>query len=315
MRKIIAGALALCLGCAFALAQQQVVLLVGFSAGGPTDVMARKLQPHLAKYLKSEIVIVNIPGVSGTLAVKRLKDAGPDEILLTPDFPLSLAPHMPALKDDPKFALDDFVPVAIVSQTNSSIIVKADSPLKTVKDYVATALADPTRGDYATAGVGSTAHLMMQELFLLSKEKGQTIEARHVPHKGVGPSVQSVIGGHVPTIVVPLSEALQRKGSLRALCVFAFERSPLALDVPTCTEGGYPVAQDATFGFFASKRMPEEQVRRMQKAVRAAVVAERTWFHSVGLETPDIDAVAYGKQVRDDHDRLGAIVEALAKQR
>lgn len=316
MRWFIAAAMLLC-GSLTASAQGCLIIMVGFAAGGTTDVIGRTLADSIGKELGAPCVVIeNKAGASGILAADVVKNADARTILLTPDFTLAITPHMPEFRENPRYGITDFLPLAIAAKYHSGLIVRGDSPLRSVDDYVAATAKDPTRGDFATTGYGSMSHLLMQDLLQQIQKKGTTLAPKHVPHKGVAPAMLSVLGGHVPVASLTLSEALPRiaDGSIRMLCLFAQQRSHFAPQIPTCTEAGYPVAQDGWFGFVASARTSAGDVMRISNAIRAAVRKHRDALHALGLETADVDPIEFHRLLVADHERLGRIVRSLQPQ-
>ena len=180
-------------------------MIVGFPAGGGTDVTARVLAEALRGAYASTVLVENKPGASARIAVEYVKNAEPDGsvMLFTPDFPMTLYPHsFKSLSYDP---LKDFTPVgpATTSMLSYNVGPAVPASVKSLGDYVQWCKANPDKASYGTTSAGATPHFAG---VMLSNESKVTLNPVH--YRGGAPALQDVVGGHIPMSVNPLSEAL-----------------------------------------------------------------------------------------------------------
>jgi tripartite-type tricarboxylate transporter receptor subunit TctC len=247
-------------------------LIVGYPAGGASDVAARILAQKMGEQMKQPMVVENRPGSAGNIGADAVAKAAPDGYtLLLGTISLSVNPSLyPKMSYDPQ---KDLSPISIISTTAFVLVCNPEAPYRTTRD-----LLDAARGknggrpgdiNYATAGNGSGSHLFTE---LLASTAG--IKLTHVPYKGAAPAMNDVLGNQVPltfdNIITTLP--LIRAGKLRALAVSTRERSKVAPDIPTLDESGVP-GFDATawFGLFAPAGTPREIIQKLNHEVRQAV--------------------------------------------
>lgn len=202
-------------------------LLVGFSAGGGVDAMARLLAPRLGALLGQQIVVENRAGATGLIAADVTAKAPADGYtLMLADSSLLIAPHLqPRLGFDP---LKSFTPVASVFMMPLAIVVGNDFPARTPQEFVALLKAHPARYSFASSGVGTVQHLGFEML----KRRTETFVV-HIPYRGAAQIMPDVIGGAVPIGVVSVSAALaqSKAGKLRALALMSPAKLPGAEDI------------------------------------------------------------------------------------
>jgi tripartite-type tricarboxylate transporter receptor subunit TctC len=307
---LFAGAAAL--PSAFAQAiKKPVHMIVGFPAGGGTDVTARVLAESLRGGYASTVIVENKPGASARIAVEYVKNAEPDGtvMLFTPDFPMTLYPHsFKSLSYDP---LKDFTPVAPATQSMLSFVVGPAVPasVKTLSDFVAWCKANPDKASYATTSAGATPHFVG---VMLSSEAKTPMNPVH--YRGGAPALQDVVGGHIPSSVNPLSESipLAKGGSVRILAVTGSKRSPFLPDVPTMKESGYDVVVETWVGIFLPARAPANVVNALSTAIKEAsrsqaLIDNLAKFGSVPtFQTPD----EFAATMKSELTRWGPIVKA-----
>ncbi|HWM47812.1 MAG TPA: Bug family tripartite tricarboxylate transporter substrate binding protein [Xanthobacteraceae bacterium] len=307
----LAGAMAL---APHALAQaltKPVKVIVGFPAGGGTDIIARVLADRLRGAYAETVVVENKPGGAARLSVEFVKNAEPDgtTILVTPDFPLTVYPHsFRTLSYDP---LKDVTPVAPITRSLLTFNVGPGVPesVKTVADFVAWCKANPSKSSYGTTAAGSTTHFAGA---MLSAAAGVPMQAVH--YRGGAPALQDLLGGHIPASVNPVSEAmpLANQGQLRILAVTGSRRSKFLPNVPTLKEAGYDVVVDSWIGVFAPANMPANRVAALSKAIETAVKSPEyaSSLAKFGNE-PDFEAPdAFAKRFRADVAKWGPVVKA-----
>jgi len=297
MRRLSLALLALAIGAFASTARaapypdRPVKILVGFSAGGGTDVAARVMAQKLTDALGQTVVVENRPGVSGMLAAEATAKAPPDGYTLMMGSQTTLA-VAPALYR--KFSIDaarDFAGVAMAGVSPLVMVVHPSLPVQSVKDVIAMAKAKPGTLNFASGGLGTTPH-MAGELF--SIQAG--IKMVHVAYRGEAPAINDLLGGQIPLIFANLSAVIGnvRAGSLRALAVTSLQRSPSAPDIPTIAEVALPGFDAATwFALVAPAGTPREIVDRINSEVTRIVAQSEVQqrFADLGMtisaSTPD----------------------------
>jgi tripartite-type tricarboxylate transporter receptor subunit TctC len=283
-------------------------LILGYAPGGPTDVTARLLGPRLHEALGQPVVVDNRPGAGGTLAVSLLVNGEPDghTIMLAANGEIGIAPNLyRRLPYDP---LKDVAPVSRVGGSQLVLVVHPGVAARSVGDLVALANAKPGSINFASAGLGSTAHLAGEYFKHLAK-----VDIVHVPYKGAGPALTDLIGGQVQMLISGYSSAIGhvKSGKLRALGVTGAKRLRADPDLPTIGETvkGYEVT--SWYGFLAPRRTPPAVIARLQKEVAAAVkrpdVAER--MEVLGIEPEGNTPNEFREQIRSEIAKWGQVVK------
>ncbi len=284
--------------------------VVGFPAGGATDTIARLVAETVQGTYAKSVVVLNRPGAGGQIAAAYVKDQPADgrTLLFTPAFPLVIHPHTyKQLRYD---TLKDFVPVATTTRTGSlafSIGPGAPAEVRTLKDFIAWAKANPDKASFG-APTGGSQHFSG---LLFSRDAG--IKLSLVPYKGGAPSVVDALGGHIPAIITPLAEVLEhsRSGKLRVLATTSRKRSELAPEIATFYEQGFEkvVFQDWT-GFLAPAGTPADVVARANKAISAAVETPKVngAMTKLGSEPGTMTPAEFATTVRESWERYRAIV-------
>ena len=291
--------------------KKPVHIIVGFPAGGGTDVTARVLAQALQGAYASTVIVENKPGASARLAVDYVKNADPDgsTMLFTPDFPMTLYPHsFKSLNYDP---LKDFTPVAPATTSMLSFNVGPAVPanVKTLREYVEWCKSNPDKANYGTTSAGATPHFA--GVMLSNKSK---VAMNPVHYRGGAPALQDVVGGHIPMSVNPLSEALplHQAKTVRALAVTGAKRSQFLPDVPTAKESGYDVVVESWLGVFLPAKVPNDISRALNAAMKdasqsAAMKESLAKFASEPTyQTPE----QFVETIKDDLKRWGPVVKA-----
>jgi tripartite-type tricarboxylate transporter receptor subunit TctC len=259
-------------------------LVVPFPPGGPTDVAGRLVAQRLAEALGQPVVVDNKTGAGGTLGAADVAKAAPDgyTLLYGSTSTLAIAPSIyKALAYD---AAKAFQPVALVSRGRQLLVVNAQVPARTLKEFVAWTRANPDRAAYASSGIGTPGHLTAE---LVNTLTGMSV--RHIPYKGSAPAVQAVAAGEVAFIVdnVPTSTPFIQAGRMRALAVLDRRRSPQLPEVPTFAEAGYAdIEADFWSGLVVPAGTPSEIVNRLNAEVQriAAGADFRARMAAMGAE-------------------------------
>jgi tripartite-type tricarboxylate transporter receptor subunit TctC len=268
-----------------------IKVLVGFAAGGGTDVAARVLAQKLTDALGQTVLVENRPGASGMIAVEAAARAAADGYTLMMGSQTTLA-VAPALYR--KFSVDaarDFAGVAMAGVSPLVLVVHPSSPVQSVKDLIAQAKARPGSLNFGSGGLGTTPH-MAGELF--SIQAG--IKLIHVAYRGEAPAINDLLGGQIPMMFANLSAVIGnvKAGSLRALAVTSAQRAASAPDIPTIAEVALPGFDAATwFALVAPAGTPRDVVARLNAEVTRLVgqgeVQQRfaDLGMTIGTSTPD----------------------------
>lgn len=278
MRRVVAVALVLlCAQPALAPALAQsypdrpIRIIVPTPAGGPVDVIARLIGAALLASLGQNVFIENRPGAGNTLGSRQAAAADPDgyTLMVSAASGLIMSPmiYSNAGYDDASFA-----PVALIAETPQLLVVNPQLPVKTVAELVAYAKANPGKLNYSTGGIGTLPHLSAE---LFKKTTGTQIV--HVPYKGGGPALTSVVAGETQMTfdTVATSLPLAQDGKLRVLAVVGPKRVPELPDVPTMPESGFPaISTGAWTALLAPKGTPTAIVTKLNVAVNAALQSE-----------------------------------------
>jgi tripartite-type tricarboxylate transporter receptor subunit TctC len=284
LSAVVAAAL-LCLdaGGARAYPDRNILLIVPFAPGGPTDIIARIISAAFQKSLGQSVIVDNRGGAAGNIGMSIAARAVPDGYtLLLTSTAIAVNPALfNNLGYDP---FKDFVPISELVNAPNVIIVRADSGIKSIGELVARAKAAPGTFNYASPGVGTKSHLSGEELKLRAG-----IQMTHVPYRGAGPAALAVLEGttQVGSVALAAAEALVKSGQLRALAVTGAKRWFSLPDVPTMVESGYPGFVSDTFNaLFAPAGTPAPIVSVLVKASQASLQTPEALdqAHSAGFE-------------------------------
>ena len=236
-------------------------IVVPFTPGGSTDILARALAPKLQAALGQTVVVDNKPGAGGSIGAGEVAraDADGNTLLMGHIGTLGVNPSLyPKLPYD---ALKSFAPVAWVARVPNVLVVHAGAPIKTLQDLVAQARARPGRLSYSSGGNGSAAHITFEYLKLRAG-----LFMLHIPYRGTAPSVADVIAGQVDCTFTgaPAVIAHIKSGRLRALAVSSPQRLAALPEVPTVAESGFAGFEaDQWYGLVAPAATPAERVARL----------------------------------------------------
>jgi tripartite-type tricarboxylate transporter receptor subunit TctC len=260
-----------CIASALALdyPTQPVRFVVGFPAGGATDILARLIGQRLSERLGQPFVIENKPGAGNNIGTEAVVNAAPDGYTLLLVNPANAINASLYAKLNFVF-LRDIVPVAGFARVPNVMVVPLDFPAKNVAEFIAYAKANPGKVNMASSGNGTSIHLS-GELF-----KAMTgVQMQHVPYRGSAPAITDLLGGRVQVMFdnMPSSISHIKSGSLRALAVTTATRSPELPDVPTVGETVKDYEASAWFGMGAPKNTPKDIIEKLNREVNA-ILAE-----------------------------------------
>ncbi|MFZ2738890.1 MAG: tripartite tricarboxylate transporter substrate binding protein [Burkholderiaceae bacterium] len=248
-----------------------VRLIVPFAPGGGTDMIARTLGAAMALELGQPVLIDNKPG-AGTVIGSDLVAKSPADgyTLLIATFANAVNPSL--LSKLPYAHDSAFTPIMLMGRSPNILVVRPDSPIKSVQDLIATAKVSPKPLTFASQGNGTSAHLAAELFKNLAK-----LDLMHIPYRGAGPALTDLLGGQVDLMFATAAAtgAFIDSGRLRALAVTTAERSPVRPTVPTLAESGVPgYAAESWYGLVAPAGTPTEVITRLNAAARKAVQSE-----------------------------------------
>ncbi len=261
--------------------EKPIKILVGFPAGGSADVVARLLAQQLPAKLGGQSVIVeNLPGSSGLMAIEAIKNADPDgtTLFLTPSGPMVILPHV-----FKKWSFDparDLTPVSRLVSFQFAVTSGPMSHVKSMAEMVNKAKSNPRTASFATPGTGTVPQL----LGVMLSEKTQ-IEWRHMPFQGGAPALNALLGGHVGYGIDVISEILEahNAGKVRAIAVTGAHRSAQLPDVPTLREQGIAIDASAWFAVYGPAKMPLPVLARLNRAIVSVMREPATKAKLVGM--------------------------------
>ena len=248
---------------------QSVRFVVGFTPGGPSDILARALGAKLTETLGQPVIVENRPGAGGNLAAETVAKSAPDGntwLLGNNSILATNAALYSHLGYDP---VKDFVPVALVAIQPNILVVHPSVPARSVTELIAYAKAHPGQLNYASTGAGVAAHLSA-ELF----KAMAGVDMVHVPYKGAQPALTDVIAGQCQLMFATSASVIPyiKAGRLRALAVTTSSRSPSLPDLPTVAEAGVPGFESITWhGVVVPSATPAATVERLNRAINAAL--------------------------------------------
>ncbi|HEU0200544.1 MAG TPA: tripartite tricarboxylate transporter substrate binding protein [Burkholderiaceae bacterium] len=246
--------------------EKPVRIVVPFAPGGGTDLIARTLGAGMAQELKTPVVIDNKPGagtIIGTDAVARSPADGYTLVIATFAHAVnpSLQPKLPYANDTA------FTPITLIGRGPNVLVVRTDSPYKTVKDIIDAAKAKPGKLTYASQGLGTSAHLAGEMFTNLAK-----VQLTHVPYRGAGPAMTDLLGGQVDMFfgTAAAVSTFVDSGKLRAIAVTTPEPSAAFKGVPAIAETvpGYSV--ESWYGLYAPAGTPPEVIKKLHEAAKKA---------------------------------------------
>lgn len=288
-------------------------ILVPLAPGGGVDTIARKLADKLGPALKQSIIVENKPGAAGTLAIDAVAKAPPDghTIALVAGSMIAINPHV--LKKMPYDTAKDLVSVAQVGTTPLVLLVNANNPAKTLKEFLVAAKAKPKEASFGSYGNASVGHLLGEAL-----GKAAGIDLVHVPYKGATPAITDLIGGQVSAVIADFGSArahIGPGGKLRALALSANKRVPAYPNVPTFGEEGLPQLNNMNgwLGVFAPAKTPKDVVAKLSTEIEKALSGEdlKAGLADLGYEATGTSGDRFASIVRQDTERWGSVIKSV----
>ena len=284
-------------------------IIIPQSSGSATDSLIRLIAPKLTEQLGQSFILENRLGAGGIIGADTVAKAAPDgyTLLIGATSWITIAPHVyPKLSYDP---IKDFSPMSLFAVGQNVLAVPANSPYTSLKDLVSQMKAQPNILNMASAGIGSTSHLAGVMLTSLAG-----VSAVHVPYKGAGPSVMSLLSGESQWVFTPMQGpiALIRSGKLRALAVGGSVRSAILPDVPTVKESdiaGYDMRN--WYGLLAPAGTSKVIIDKLNTAIVRAVQTSdiREQFAGQGSEPTTNSASEFTQFIREETARMASVVK------
>jgi tripartite-type tricarboxylate transporter receptor subunit TctC len=280
-----------------------VTLVVPFTAGSGSDIIARIIAPRLAERWKQPVIVDNKPGASGTIGADAVAKANPDgHTLLMAINSFTMAPNL--FKKPPFDPGTDFTPVMKMAVANFGMFVNAQIPVNDVAGLIALAKSKPGQSQYGSAGNGTPHHLAME---LLKQQAG--VDILHVPYKGVSNAITDLLGGHVQVMFASVHSMLPhvKSGRVKMLGVTGQTRSSLASNIPTFKEQGidYLDAVDAWYAVLTPLKISPDIVSQLVKDVNfvLALPEVRDQLAAQGLLIQTSTPEQLGALVKSDYAR------------
>jgi tripartite-type tricarboxylate transporter receptor subunit TctC len=284
-----------------------ITFICPWPAGGTADITMRTLAKLLSQHLGQPVVFDNRAGASGMIGARAIAIAKPDGYTIG-QIPLSVTrfAQLGTVSFDP---LKDFTYLARASGQTFGIVVRADSPYKTLADLVAAAKASPGKLTYASAGVAGATHVGMEEFLLTAGAK-----MNHIPYKGGAPALADLMGGQVDALADSSSWApYVEQGKLRLLATWGEQRPPRFPKTPTLKDAGYDVVVDAPNGIGAPAGLEPQVAQRLRDALRKAIMSPEFKQACERIDAPVMyqDADDYRKYMLSQYVREKRLIEKL----
>jgi tripartite-type tricarboxylate transporter receptor subunit TctC len=319
MARVLASLLVLLVSCTVVQAQETfpskpVTMIVPFPPGGVADITGRPLAAMMERSLKQPVVVVNRTGAGGALGMSQVAKSAPDGYTILMGLSsISIFPVSDRINGrQPAYEMKDFAPIALISSDPTVLVVRAESPYRTLKDFVDAAKANPGKINYSSSGVYGTLHVAME---IFANAAG--IRLFHIPYQGGGPAVTALLGGQVDALASGPAAAIGqiKGGKMRALAAWSDKRLALMPEVPTFKELGYDAEFYIWAGVFAPVATPQPIVARLREAVRSAVNDPdfKAAMDKVATPISYLDAPEFQKFWDHDAKRLAVALEKIGK--
>ena len=287
---------------------KSVHIFVPYAAGGGVDILARTLGDVVSKQWGQSVVVENRPGAGGLVASQALVASPPDGYTLI----VVASGHATNPWLYPKIPYDtfkDFTPISLLGSSPNILLVRADSPFKTMGDVIAQARAKPGSLSFAHAGTGTSTHLAGELLKNLAK-----IDLNAVPYKGGAPAINDLLGGQIPMSFNNGPESIPQieAGTVRALAVTTASRAALLPDVPSMAETVPGYDTEVWWGLLGPAGMPADVVAKLSQDFVAALNTEpvKARLAKLGAAPIGSSPKAFDAKIRADYDKWGPIIKA-----
>jgi len=304
---------AFALACGVAQAQTypngQVKLIVPTSPGGVTDTMARIVAQRLNETLNLTAIVDNRPGGNSTIGAQAVARSPADglTLLVTSDATITANPHLSKLP----YSAKDFTPIMVLCRGTPVLVVNAAVPANSTSELIALAKAQPGKLNYGSYGVGTYAHLSMEDF----KQRTGT-DIVHIPYRGAAPAAQALLAGDVNMLLLNLSsiEAHEKTGKVKILAAAGDRRAAARPDLPTIAEAGVPgFSTSVWFALLGPANMPPELTARIYTDVSKVLDLPQTreFFQKNSFERVDLTPAQFGKLIEDDSRHWEALIKSV----
>ena len=289
-----------------------IKIIVPFTAGSATDIMARIVGEKLTTSMGQPVVVENRPGAGGTLGASQVAKSEPDGYTLL----VVSTGHVvnPALYANLNYdTLGDFVGVSPLAAVPSVLVVGAGSPIKNVAELIATAKAKPGQLNYASAGVGSATHVNAEKF-----RAQANIQVTHIPFKGTPETIVEISAGRVDFMFTPVLSSIPsiRDNRMRALAVSTAKRSSALPDIPTVAEAGLPgFVFDFWIGLLAPAKTPKAIVNKLNAEVRNLLQQPdvKDKLSKLGADPMPMSSEQFDAYIKEEFTTLGAVMKSAPK--
>ena len=289
---------------------KSIRIVVPFPAAGTTDILARAVGAEMSKAWGQSVTIENRPGAGGNLGSDVVVKAAPDGYTLLVGAVSPQAINVTLYRDLPYDVMRDFEHITLIAAVPNLLEVHPSVPVKTVKELIDYAKANPGKLNYASSGSGTSIHLSAELFKTLAG-----VDMVHIPYKGSAPAITDLLAGQVQLMFdnLPSSLAHVKAGKLRAIAVTTAKRSPALPEVPTIAEAGLPAYEASSwFGLHAPARTPKDIISKIygtvSKALQSKEMAER--LSSQVAEAVGNTPEAFTEFVREEIQKWAKVVKA-----
>lgn len=285
-------------------------LVVPFAGGGSTDVITRLLSDKLAEALGKPLIIENRPGAGSTVGVDIVAKAVPDGYTLAVTANSAVAPGPLMRTSMPYDPIKDLAHIALIGTFTNGFVVRADSPYKSMREFLDAARANPGKLTYASAGIGSSGWLSGELL-----KRRANLDMVHVPYKGAGPAAIDLIGGRLDSMFESLVNATPnvRAGKTRLIAVGSAKRARSYPDVPTIAELAPGVVGAPWFGFAAPARTPVPILQRLERDITGVLRNPdmRNRLDDLGMEPSGAGSAELLTHIHAENALWGPIIKSM----
>ncbi len=283
-------------------------LVVPFSAGGSTDLIARLTAEQMRKELGQSVIVENVGGAAGAMGTMQVMNAAPDGYTLVIATVSTMIVY-PAAHSKPEYSLDNFVPITNIASMPNVITVNPNFPAKNLTEFIAVLKASPGKYSYATSGVGSINHMLGESFQAYSGTK-----LVHIPYKGSGPAMQDVMGGQVDMLFdqFPSSKTFIDAGKLKAIGAITPRKIPGYPNLMTMEDAGMKgFVDEAWYGLLAPAKVPAEVIARLTDAMKKTLANPelRQKLEQIGARPVGNSPAEFTAQVRSEIGRMKTLVK------
>ena len=291
-----------------------ITMVVPFPPGGVADTVGRPMAEAMGRILKQSVVVENRAGAGGGIGFAHVAKSKPDGYtILMALSSVSVIPEADRiLGKAPSYELNQLKPIARITADPTVLVVRAETPWKTYKDFVAEMRKNPTKFNYGSSGNYGTMHVPMEQL-----KAAEKFSITHIPYTGAGPAVIGLLGGQVDALATGPASVVShiKSGKVRALAHWGEGRLAALPDVPSFKELGIAAEFAQWSGIFVPANTPDDIVAKLRDAVRQAANDEkvRLIISNSGSPIQFLDAPEFGRYVDTDAKKLAEVVKRIGK--